>query len=183
MTSPNQRALLLLAGGVIFTISGPLSAQAQSKPDENAAHPTEAARGTAPKMKVTELGPSARTFQVILSRGDEVMAGLTEFAEKYNIQTCHFTAVGAMDSAVVGWYDPEKRAFKRNEINGEVEVVSLIGSITRDSKGKANAHAHVVVALSDGGARAGHLIEGHVSLTMQIYAIDTSAAVPAKASN
>ena len=150
-----------LWAGAMAAVVAPLSAQ------------TEAPKFTAPKMKVTELGSSARTFQVILSRGDEVMAGLNEFAEKYNIKTCHFTAVGAMDSAVVGWFDPDKRAFKRNEINGEVEVVSLVGSITRDRNGKPNAHAHVVVALSDGSAKAGHLIEGHVSLTMQIYAIDT----------
>ncbi|HWE50407.1 MAG TPA: PPC domain-containing DNA-binding protein [Bryobacteraceae bacterium] len=125
--------------------------------------------GMAPKMKVTEMRASGRSFQILLSKGDEVASGLLDFAEKNHVKYAHFTAIGAFDHAVLGWYDPAKRAQKKNPIDEEVEVSSFVGNITPDSKGNPVVHAHCVVALSDGRAMAGHFIEGHVSLVMQVY--------------
>src|SRR5438309_6255380 len=45
---------------------------------------TRPGKGLAPGMKVTDLGKSARTYRVNLAKGDEIMSGLTEFAEKYH---------------------------------------------------------------------------------------------------
>src|SRR5271166_6625163 len=86
--------------------------------------------GLAPSMKVTELGPTTRTFQILFSKGDEVASGLLDFAEKNHIKNAHFTAIGAFDHAVLGWYDPAKKAQKKNPIDEEVEVSSFVGNIT-----------------------------------------------------
>jgi len=108
-----------------------------------------------------------------MRKGDEVAAGLTEFAEQNHIKVAHFTAVGAIDSGVLGWFDPDKRAYKKILINQEAEVVSLSGNIALQN-GKPFVHAHCVVALSDGSTRGGHSIEGHVSLAMQVFVVDAS---------
>ena len=125
--------------------------------------------GLAPHMKVTEMRPTERTFQILFSKGDEVASGLLDFAEKNHVKSASFTAIGAFDHAVLGWYDPVKRAQKKNPIDEEVEVSSFVGNVTTDAKGNPVIHAHCVVALSDGRAMAGHFIEGHVSLVMQVY--------------
>jgi predicted DNA-binding protein with PD1-like motif len=125
--------------------------------------------GMAPKMKVTEMHSSGRSFQILFSKGDEVASGLLDFAEKNHVKYAHFTAVGAFDHMVLGWYDLSKRAHKKNPIDEEVEVSSFVGNITPDAKGNPVVHAHCVVGLSDGRAMAGHFIEGHVSLVMQVY--------------
>src|SRR5260221_13398647 len=52
-------------------------------------------KGLATGMKVTDLGKSGRTYRVNMTKGDEIMSGLTEFAEKYHIRNAHFTAIGA----------------------------------------------------------------------------------------
>jgi hypothetical protein len=111
--------------------------------------------GMAPKMKVTEMHSSGRSFQILFSKGDEVASGLLDFAEKNHVKYAHFTAVGAFDHMVLG--------------DEEVEVSSFVGNITPDAKGNPVVHAHCVVGLSDGRAMAGHFIEGHVSLVMQVY--------------
>src|SRR5262245_22689991 len=49
-------------------------------------------KGLAPGMKVTDLGKGARTYRVNMAKGDEIMSGLTEFAEKHHIKHAHFTA-------------------------------------------------------------------------------------------
>src|SRR5258708_40090131 len=37
--------------------------------------------GNAPGLKVTDLGHSPRTYRVNMAKGDEIVSGLTEFAE------------------------------------------------------------------------------------------------------
>jgi uncharacterized protein len=129
--------------------------------------------GMAPGLKATELAPKIRTFQLVFAKGDEVISGLTEFAAKQHLANAHFTAIGAFDKAVIGWYDPDKKAYKISRINEEMEVTSFTGNITRDRDGNPVVHVHGVVSLLRNGAvQAGHFLEGHVSLTMQLYLED-----------
>jgi len=154
----------------------PLCAQSPQQPPLEDGYVRRAApsgHGQAPGMKVTELPRSGRTFFVTMRKGDEVAAGLTEFAEQNHIKSAHFTAVGAIDSGVLGWFDMDKRAYKKIVINQEVEVLSLAGNITLEN-GKPFVHAHCVVGLGDGSTKGGHLIEGHVSLSMQVMVVDAS---------
>jgi hypothetical protein len=46
-----------------------------------------------------------KEYAVIFSKGDEAFSGLMEFAEKYQIKSGHFTAIGALNSATLAWFD------------------------------------------------------------------------------
>ena len=70
------------------------------------------ARGLAPSMKSKRVGNGGRVFQVNMRKGDEIVAGLTEFAEQNHIKLAHFTGVGAIGAGVLRWFDPAKRAYK-----------------------------------------------------------------------
>jgi uncharacterized protein len=130
--------------------------------------------GAAPGLTATELNPKTRLFHLVFSRGDDVKAGLADFAVKNHLTDAHFTAIGAMDSAVIGWSDRPKKAFKVVRLEEEMEVASFSGSITRDKDGNPVVHVHCVVALLRNGAvYAGHLLHGRVSLTMQLYLTDS----------
>ena len=79
-------------------------------------------------MKVTDLGKGARTYRVSMAKGDEMMSGLTDFAEKYHIKNGHFTALGAINKGLFGWSDVERGlGQKKIELNQEAEIVSLDG--------------------------------------------------------
>jgi uncharacterized protein len=130
--------------------------------------------GTAPGLTATELSPRTRTFHLVFAKGDDVRAGLEDFAVKNHLTDAQFTAIGALDSAVIGWSDRPKKAFKIIRLNEEMEVTSLTGNIVRDRNGNPVVHAHCVVALLRNGAvHAGHLLQGRVSLTMQMYLTDS----------
>ncbi|HUA20468.1 MAG TPA: DUF296 domain-containing protein [Bryobacteraceae bacterium] len=169
----------LLKTGIAFSGLSLLCAQTPSLPEGYVARKEVTARGLAPGMKVEELASTGRTFHVHFSKGDEVESGLTEFAEKHHITAAHFTGIGAFSSALLGWTDPEKRAFKKVEVNQEAEVAAFTGDISM-LNGKPNVHAHTVLALSDGGTRGGHFLEGHVGIVMDVYVVDDSPAAPAK---
>ena len=84
---------------------------------------------------------------------------------------------------MIGWSDPDKKAFKVVRLNEEMEVTSFTGNITRDRQGNPVVHGHIVVALlRNGQVYSGHLLQGRVSLTMQLYMDDSEPLSPTQAS-
>ncbi len=53
------------------------------------------------------------TYALIFDKGDEVMSALSEFAERENLLGSHFTAVGAFERVVLGYFDRERKDYKR----------------------------------------------------------------------
>ena len=168
-----NRKILLLSSLALMPVFPQNAPPPRTLPDGYVARAPITARGLAPGVRFKELGSKGRTLLVNFSRGDEVASGLTEFAEKHHLTTSHITGIGAFDSAVFGWFDPEKGAYKKIVINQEAEVVSFIGSVTMQN-GKPYFHAHVSVALPDGSVKGGHLIEAHVSLFMEVFVIESA---------
>jgi len=126
-------------------------------------------RGESPGMKVQLLkgGMENKEYAVIFAKGDEAFSGLQEFAEKYQIQSAHFTAIGALNGATLAWYDPQRKMYRRIPVHGQVEVVSMIGNIAL-YQGKPTVHTHMVVGLPDGTTKGGHILEAHVSPTLEV---------------
>ena len=132
--------------------------------------PSEAVpRGKAPKMKVQLLTSEEPTKQyaVIFYQGDEAFSGLLEFAEKYHVTSAHLTAIGAVDGATLGWFDPQRKMYKKIPINGQHEVIGMSGDIAM-YRGKPAVHAHMVVGSPDGSTQGGHLLEAYVSPTLEV---------------
>ncbi len=102
-----------------------------------------------------------KTYALIFDKGDEFMALLTEFARRHNFGGSHFTGIGALSDLVIGYFDRDKKDYKKIPIGEQVEVLSLIGDIAfKDDE--PNVHAHIVVGKADGTAHGGHIVEAHV---------------------
>jgi predicted DNA-binding protein with PD1-like motif/type 1 glutamine amidotransferase len=180
VTLPIPAAMAKTAASAQEAASPPAAAQ-QPTPEGYVPRGTRPGKGLAPAMKVTDLGKGARTYRVNMSKGDEIMSGLTEFAEKYHIKNAHFTAVGAINKGLFGWSDVERGlGQKKIELNQEAEIVSLIGSISVDNQGRSNVHGHGTVALSDGSVRGGHWWEAHVSIIAEVFVTEEEGAVESK---
>ena len=138
--------------------------------DSEYVSPSEAVpRGKAPKMQVELLNPAGATKQyaVIFYQGDEAFSGLLEFAEKYHVTSAHFTAIGALNSATLGWFDPQRKMYKKIPINGQHEVIGMSGDIAL-YQGKPVVHTHMIVGSPDGTTRAGHVLDAIVSPTLEV---------------
>jgi uncharacterized protein len=141
--------------------------------------PSEAVlRGRAPGMQVQLLsrGEPTREYAVIFSKGDEAFSGLLDFAEKYHITSAHFTAIGALNGATLAWFDPKRKMYKKLPIEGQVEVISMIGDIAL-YQGKPAVHAHMMVGTSDGTTRGGHILDAYVSPTLEVMVTVDSIAM------
>ena len=166
-------SLLMIVGLTLATDRESSAQQATAQPATPEGYVQRGLRpgkGLAPGMKVTDLGKSARTYRVNMTKGDEIMSGLTEFAETYHIKNAHFTAIGAINKGVFGWTDVESGlGQKKIDLNQEAEIVSLMGSISVNNRGQSNVHGHGVVALSDGSVKGGHWWEAHVSIIAEVF--------------
>jgi len=146
-------------------------------PDGYVPRGTRVGQSSAPGMKVADLGTTGRTYRINLSKGDEVMTALTQFAEKNNIKNAHFTGIGALSKGLFSWADTDRgNAMKKIELNQEAEVVSLVGSIERDAQGRLNVHAHGSVAYQDGTIHGGHWFEAYVGIIAEIFVNEESPA-------
>lgn len=117
-----------------------------------------------------------RTFAVVLDKGDEFTECLTQFAEQQQLTAAQFTAIGAFSSAVLGYFEWERKDYRRIRIDEQVEVVSLLGDVALKD-GKPSLHPHVTLAKRDGSAWGGHLLEGIVRPTLEIILSEAPAAL------
>jgi predicted DNA-binding protein with PD1-like motif len=127
--------------------------------------PSETApRGKAPKMQVQLLntGEPTKQYVVIFYQGDEAFSGLLEFAEKY-----HVTAIGALNGATLGWFDPQRKMYKKIPINGQHEVIGMSGDIAL-YQGKPVVHTHMLVGGPDGTTQGGHVLDAYASPTLEV---------------
>lgn len=102
-----------------------------------------------------------RNYFVRVKHDADLMKFVTEFSTQNNIEAGSFTAVGALKSAKLGFYDQKKHEYLEVEQPFPCEIASCVGNISLKN-GEIFVHAHVVLADEKGGIRAGHLLEGKV---------------------
>jgi uncharacterized protein len=124
------------------------------------------------KSKAIAGASGSRTI-VILDSGEEAFATLTRFANETDISGASLTAIGAFENAVVGWFDFAAKKYNKIRVDEQCEVLSAIGDIATGDDGKASLHVHVVLGLSDGTTRGGHLLEGNVRPTLEVVLEET----------
>jgi hypothetical protein len=164
MSKIRQLSYALLLVGVALS-----KGYSQGTASEYVAPPDAGPKGKAPRMKVQLLNSEGPTKQyaVIFYQGDEAFSGMLEFAQKYQVTSAHFTAIGAVSGATLGWFDPQRKMYKKIPIQGQHEVIGMSGDIAL-YQGKPVVHTHMVVGASDGTTRGGHVLAANVSPTLEV---------------
>jgi predicted DNA-binding protein with PD1-like motif len=159
-----QLSYALLFGGMAIT-----TGYSQDAASEYVAPPDAGPKGKAPRMKVQLLNPEEppKQYAVIFYQGDEAFSGLLEFAQKYRVTSAHFTAIGAVNAATLGWFDPQRKMYKKIPIQGQHEVIGMSGDIAL-YQGKPVVHTHMLVGNSDGTTQGGHVLAAYVSPTLEV---------------
>jgi predicted DNA-binding protein with PD1-like motif len=98
----------------------------------------------------------------VLDDGEEALCALQEFARSESVSATSLTAIGAFSWATVSWFDFRSKPYKEIAVDEQCEVLSAIGDIAVGDDGKESLHVHVVLGLSDGSTRGGHLLKGTV---------------------
>jgi predicted DNA-binding protein with PD1-like motif len=119
-------------------------------------------------MEFRQINESPKTFVLVFQTGDELAKGLLKFAEEQKLSAASFTAVGALSSVRLAWFNWDTKKYERSVVLDEqVELLSLIGDVALQDA-KPVVHAHVVIGKKDGTAHGGHLLEAHVRPTCEV---------------
>jgi predicted DNA-binding protein with PD1-like motif len=123
-------------------------------------------------MKSKELGETSpwaeRNFLLVLDDGEEAFEAITRFAQEEGIGGASVTAIGAFQSATLGFFEFATKKYKDIPVHEQAEVLSAIGDIAIADDGKASLHMHAVLGFEDGSTKGGHFIRGTVHPTLEI---------------
>jgi predicted DNA-binding protein with PD1-like motif len=126
------------------------------------------------KSKLIHENAGEKTYALIFDTGDDAVEGLADFARKNDLGAAHFTAIGAFQDVVLGYFDWDEKLYKKIPVGEQVEVLSLIGDVAIGDGGP-QVHAHVVVGRHDGSTLGGHLVAGHVRPTLEVILTESPA--------
>ncbi|WGR96911.1 DNA-binding protein [Bradyrhizobium sp. ISRA443] len=129
------------------------------------------------KAKLVADEAGQRIHVAVLDSGEEAFAALTDIARKLEIPAASLTAIGAFQKATVGWFDLERKTYKKIEVREQCEVLSAIGDVAVADDGRPSLHMHVVLGLADGTTRGGHLLAATVRPTLEVVMTETSASL------
>ncbi len=100
--------------------------------------------------------------------GEEILSTLKEICLKENVLLGSISAIGAIDSFVVGVYDVEEKKYHSKEYKGAYEIVSLVGNISTMNN-EYYSHLHLACADKENKVVGGHLNSARVSATIEMF--------------
>ena len=132
------------------------------------------------KSKIVGKSGDGRAFVLILDAGEEAFGAITDFAKRETLLGASLTALGAFERATVGWFDVNKKEYRKIEIAEQCEALSLIGDVAIDDRGQPSLHLHAVLGLSDGSTRGGHMLQAIVRPTLEVMLKETPSEMRRK---
>ncbi|PSK58064.1 hypothetical protein B0E53_06981 [Micromonospora sp. MH33] len=101
------------------------------------------------------------------------MSAIGAALHRHDLRAGRVTAVGGFQEAEVGWFDRERRDYRRIPVREQVEVLSLVGDVAaRD--GEPVLHVHAVLGRADGSTVGGHLLSARVWPTLEVIVTEVA---------
>ncbi|MGE0315064.1 MAG: PPC domain-containing DNA-binding protein [Lautropia sp.] len=125
------------------------------------------------KAKVLNEGPE-RTIALVFDRADEPLTLMRRFVAEHAVSAARISGIGAFERAVVGYFDWQRKDYRRIDVPGQVEVLSMLGDVALDG-GTPAVHLHVVLGRADGSTVGGHLLEASVRPTLEVVLVESPA--------
>lgn len=115
-------------------------------------------------MRYARLGEA---FLLRIFTGEEIVGSVTDFARAHSIDAAEVSGIGAAYDVVLGYFDRGTKEYERHAVEGEVEIVSLLGNISI-REGQPFPHLHANVSGRDFRPHAGHLFEAKAGATCEV---------------
>lgn len=96
-------------------------------------------------------------YIVSVANRAEITAALTAFCTERGIGAGTITGIGAVDEAVLRFFDPATKEYVDRVFSEQMEISNLTGNIARKN-GEPYIHLHVTLGRSDYSALVGHLL-------------------------
>ena len=110
-----------------------------------------------------------KTYIINLETHEEFTRELKKFCIENNIFNAKVSAIGAINSVTLGFFDTQKQEYIEQSMHKPFELSSLIGTITTNNIGEEpRLHVHATISDKDFRTYGGHLFRAVVSKTIEI---------------
>lgn len=109
----------------------------------------------------------SHTLFVRLDRGEELFASLTKLAKEHGWKSAHVSGIGALEAIELGYFDLDKKDYKRKTFEKAAELISLEGNLC-SLKEEPFFHLHAVLGDEHFQCFGGHLFSARVAVTAEI---------------
>lgn len=119
-----------------------------------------------------------RTFVFSISKGEDILPLLTDFAKENQIKFAIITAgIGAVNKATIGIYDQKNKKYNKITFEKELEILSLSGNISMHEH-KYMVHAHITLSDINGNAFGGHLMSPTIIFSCEVMIQEITGSEP-----
>ena len=94
-----------------------------------------------------------------LPLGGDLLAEIAAVADEHGMAVAELRAIGALQRARLSFYDQGTHQYEEFSVDEPLELVSLLGNVSRRD-GATAVHAHAVLAGHHGGCIGGHVAPG-----------------------
>ncbi|MCM1989809.1 PPC domain-containing DNA-binding protein [Oceanirhabdus seepicola] len=103
-----------------------------------------------------------------LETGDKIMESIMKCCCDAHVNCAKISGIGAGEEFHLAVYRKNKKGYKRKRFKGEHEIIDLNGNITLKDN-KPYIHIHISMANEDMKLYGGHLEEGTITATAEIF--------------
>jgi len=128
------------------------------------------------RTRIIAGAPQERRYAIVFESGDDLLEELQQFCERENLSSAFFYGIGGFRRATVGYYDIEQKRYLPIDVDEQVELLSLIGNVTR-YEDRPRIHAHCIVGHRDGRTTGGHLLQAAVRPTLELFLQESAVPI------
>lgn len=112
-----------------------------------------------------------------LEKGEELLSSILTYVKSNNILAGFLTGIGALEKGTLGYFNVEKKEYLHVPFK-DVELLACTGNIAKNKDtNEPIAHIHIIIGERDGKSFGGHLVEGIISVTAEIYVVEIRPVV------
>jgi uncharacterized protein len=108
-------------------------------------------------------------FVARLPKGDDLLEAVTRVFRDRSISKAAFNVIGAVDRAVVGFYDTKARQYRNTAFDEALEIVACMGNVSIKD-GEIFVHAHITLSTQDCRCVGGHLMPETPIFAAELFA-------------
>jgi hypothetical protein len=102
-----------------------------------------------------------------LRHGGDLLEEIAATADAHGMRAAELRAIGALQTARLAFYDQTSHEYGEFAVDAPVELVGLLGTVSRRDDATA-VHAHATLAAHDGGCVGGHVAPGCVIFACEL---------------
>lgn len=108
-------------------------------------------------------------YLLVLKRGEKIIESLTKFLKEKRLCGGQIQGIGAVDEVSLAHYSVKDKKYSSVCLNEPLEMVSLLGNFFPDEDKNLIIHLHGSFSQPNGKTFSGHLVEGKVSATAELF--------------